>query len=105
MPQLNRQVEILQKAIDLTTGFPKEVLLPYMVTWAEVRQLASERISTNREHVESTERISVTIRYRELPDSLVVRVFNNDYYVTEINKGNFDKHYLILYADKIEGVE
>jgi head-tail adaptor len=105
MPQLNRRIEIFQKVIDLSSGFPKERLIPLMTTYAEVRQLASERISTNMEHVEATERISVTIRYRELPDSLVVRIFDTDYYVTEINKGNFDKHYLILYADKIEGVE
>ena len=105
MVQLNRQVELFHKTVDTSTGFPTEKLTPLMTTWAEVKQLASERIATNFERVESTERISVTIRYRELPNSLVVRVFNNDYHVTEINKGNFDKQYLTLYADLIEGVD
>lgn len=95
----------MHKYVDMSNGFPTETLTPLLTTWAEVKQLASERIQTNFDHVEATERISVTIRYRELPTSLVVRVFDTNYYVTEINKGNFDKQYLVLFADKIEGVD
>ena len=105
MPQLNRRIELYHKTVDTSSGFPKETLTLLMTTFAEVKQLASERISTNREHIEATERISATIRYRELPNSLVIRILDNDYHVTEINKGNFDKQYLILFADKIEGID
>lgn len=105
MPQLNKRVELYHKQVDMSTGFPKETLTLLMTTWGEVKQLASERIATNLEHMEATERISVTVRYRDLPNSLVVRIFDTDYHVTEINKGKFDKQYLILFADKIEGAE
>ena len=105
MVQLNRQVELFHKTIDTSTGYPKETLTLLFTTWGEVKQLMSERIETNNQHVEATERISVTVRYRDLPNSLVVRVFGTDYQVTEINKGNFDKQYLTLYGNKIEGVE
>lgn len=87
----------------MTSGFPVEVLSNEGFHYADVTQLANNVETTNLESVQSTDRIKVIIRYKSLPESLIVEWKSRQYVVTEINQGTFNNTFITLFADRIAG--
>ncbi|ODG93733.1 hypothetical protein BED47_00760 [Gottfriedia luciferensis] len=92
--QLNKKLDIYTVTFDDSTGYSEQVEALFSTVWGSV-EMINGFISTDNENNANRRRLSFTIRYRTLPERLIVKFQGGSYLIDEI-KDDFNKRFITL---------